>query len=36
VIRATADVGGQALDLTGFDPAVLAAIAFHQPVGRDG
>jgi chromosome segregation and condensation protein ScpB len=36
VIRATADVGGQALDLTGFDPAVLAAIAFHRPVGRDG
>lgn len=35
-IRAAADVGGQALDLTDFDLAVLAAIAFHQPVSRDG
>jgi segregation and condensation protein B len=34
-IRAAADVGGQALDLTEFDLAVLAAIAFHQPVGRE-
>ena len=34
-IRAAADVSGQALDLTGFDLAVLAAIAFHQPIGRD-
>lgn len=36
VIRAAADVGGQALDLTEFDLAVLAAIAFHQPISRDG
>lgn len=36
VIRAAADVGGQALNLTEFDLAVLAAIAFHQPIGRDG
>ena len=35
-IRAVADVGGQALDLSDFDLAVLAAIAFHQPVSRDG
>jgi segregation and condensation protein B len=35
-IRAAADVGGQALNLTDFDPAVLAAIAFHQPISRDG
>lgn len=35
-IRAAADVGGQALDLTDFDLAVLAAIAYHQPIGRDG
>lgn len=35
-IRAAADVGGQALDLSGFDLAVLAAIAFHQPVSREG
>ena len=36
VIRAVADVGGQALDLNEFDLAVLAAIAFHQPIARDG
>jgi len=36
VIRAAADVGGQALNLTEFDLAVLAAIAFHQPISRDG
>ncbi len=36
VIRAAADVGGQGLDLSEFDMAVLAAIAFHQPVSRDG
>lgn len=36
VIRAVADVGGQALNLTEFDLAVLAAIAFHQPISRDG
>jgi segregation and condensation protein B len=35
-IRAAADVAGQALNLTEFDLAVLAAIAFHQPVSRDG
>lgn len=35
-IRAAADVGAQALDLTEFDLAVLAAIAFHQPISRDG
>ncbi|GAB1480607.1 SMC-Scp complex subunit ScpB [Paracoccaceae bacterium] len=35
-IRAAADVGGQALNLSDFDLAVLAAIAFHQPVSRDG
>lgn len=35
-IRAAADVGGQALDLAEFDLAVLAAIAYHQPISRDG
>lgn len=35
-IRAAADVGGQALNLGEFDLAVLAAIAFHQPISRDG
>lgn len=35
-IRAVADVGGQALDLGEFDLAVLAAIAYHQPITRDG
>ncbi|MCA3454505.1 MAG: SMC-Scp complex subunit ScpB [Rhodobacter sp.] len=35
-IRAAADVGGQALTLSEFDLAVLAAIAFHQPVSREG
>ena len=35
-IRAVADVGGQALDLNEFDLAVLAAIAYHQPISRDG
>lgn len=35
-IRAAADVGGAVLDLNEFDLAVLAAIAFHQPVSRDG
>ena len=34
-IRAAADVGAQELDLREFDVAVLAAIAFHQPVTRD-
>ena len=35
-IRAAADVGGQALNLSEFDLAVLAAIASHQPISRDG
>ena len=35
-IRAAADAGGQALDLGEVDLAVLAAIAFHQPISRDG
>ena len=35
-IRAAADVGAQALNLSELDLAVLAAIAFHQPVSRDG
>lgn len=35
-IRAAADVGDQALNLSEFDLAVLAAIALHQPVSRDG
>ncbi len=35
-IRAAADAGGQALDLSEVDLAVLAAIAFHQPISRDG
>lgn len=35
-VRAAADVGDQALDLSEFDLAVLAAIAWHQPITRDG
>jgi chromosome segregation and condensation protein ScpB len=35
-IRAVADVGDQLLDLNEFDVAVLAAIAYHQPIARDG
>jgi segregation and condensation protein B len=35
-IRAAADVGAPTLNLTEFDLAVLAAIAFHQPISRDG
>lgn len=35
-IRAAADVGTQALNLSQYDLAVLAAIAFHQPISRDG
>ncbi|SEK10191.1 hypothetical protein MAA5396_04857 [Marinovum algicola] len=35
-IRASADVGDQLLDLSEFDVAVLAAIAYHQPITRDG
>ena len=35
-IRAAADLGEQELDLREFDVAVLAAIAYHQPITRDG
>lgn len=35
-IRAAADIGDQALDLSAQDITVLAAIAYHQPVSRDG
>jgi len=35
-IRAAADVGEQWLNLSEFDLAVLSAIAFHQPISRDG
>lgn len=35
-IRAAADVEAQTLNLSEFDLAVLAAIAFHQPISRDG
>lgn len=35
-IRVAADVGARALNLSEFDLAVLAAIAFHQPISRDG
>ena len=35
-IRAAANVGDQDLDLNEFDTAVLAAIAYHQPITRDG
>lgn len=35
-IRAATDGGDQALNLSEFDLAVLAAIAFHQPISRDG
>lgn len=35
-VRAAADVGAQTLDLRAFDIAVLAAIAYHQPITRDG
>jgi segregation and condensation protein B len=35
-IRAAANVGDQLLDLSEFDVAVLAAIAYHQPITRDG
>lgn len=36
VIRLAADVGDQLLDLSEFDVAVLAAIAYHQPIPRNG
>ncbi|OOY07178.1 SMC-Scp complex subunit ScpB [Thioclava sp. F36-7] len=35
-IRAAADVGDQVFELSEFDIAVLAAIAYHQPITRDG
>ena len=35
-IRTAADVGDPDLDLREYDVAVLAAIAYHQPVTRDG
>jgi len=35
-IRAAADVGEQVLDLNEFDVAVLASIAYHQPITREG
>lgn len=35
-IRTAADVGEQLLDLNEFDVAVLAAIAYHQPITREG
>jgi len=35
-IRAAADVTDQALNLSDHDVAVLAAIAYHQPISRDG
>ena len=35
-IRTAADVGSQDLDLREYDVAVLAAIAYHQPITRDG
>jgi len=36
VIRAAADVSAQLIDLNEFEVAVLAAIAYHQPLTRDG
>lgn len=36
VIRVAGDVDGQDLDLRAFDVAVLAAVAYHQPITRDG
>ena len=35
-IRAAANLGDQRVDLNEFDIAVLAAIAYHQPITRDG
>lgn len=35
-IRAAADVGDQMQDMKEFDVAVLAAIAYHQPITREG
>ena len=36
VIRAAADIGEQRIDLSEFDTAVLAAIAYNQPITREG
>lgn len=35
-IHAAADLGDQVFDLSEFDVAVLAAVAYHQPITRDG
>ena len=35
-IRVAADIGDDVADLSAFDVAVLAAIAYHQPITRDG
>jgi segregation and condensation protein B len=35
-IRAAADVGSQDLGLNEFDVAVLAAVAYNQPITREG
>jgi len=35
-IRAAADVRDQLLDLNDFEVAILGAIAYHQPITRDG
>ncbi|MEM5544906.1 SMC-Scp complex subunit ScpB [Sulfitobacter sp. AS92] len=35
-IRLAADVNNQLADLNAFDVAVLAAVAYHQPITRDG
>ena len=34
-IRTAADLGDQDLDLREYDVAILAAIAYHQPITRD-
>jgi segregation and condensation protein B len=36
VVRAASDVGEQELNLREFDAAVLAAIAYYQPITREG
>jgi segregation and condensation protein B len=36
VIRAAASVGEQGLELNEFDAVVLAAVAYYQPITRDG
>lgn len=36
VIRVAGDISDQSLDLSNHDIAVLAAIAYHQPISRDG